>query len=173
MASTTQKDSKKSQGKVRGSVVKTSAAKQAQTITELRQQLTESLRRESATAGENVRLSKELQDFRRQFIEGLEQQVATGEVLRVIASSPTQLQPVLDTLIENAVKLSGATMGHVRRFDGEFHRVVAHYGETPEMISALRDNPLPAASGIPTGNALMEGKTVQILDVQSDPGVHL
>src|SRR5262245_14485005 len=194
MASTTQKDSKKSKTKLRGSVVKTSAAEQAQTNAELRQQvaealerekaalkdlqdrdqqLAESLRRESATAGENVRLSKELQDFRRQFIEGLEQQAATSEVLRVIASSPTQLQPVLDTLIENAVKLSGATRGHVRQLDGEFHRVVAHYGETREMISALRDNPLPAASGIPTGNALMEGKTVQILDVQSDPGVHL
>src|SRR5215471_1836744 len=194
MATTTRKGSDNKKAKPRRPMVKTSAAEQAQTNGELcqqlaealerektalkklqdrDQQLAESLRRESATAGENVRLSKELQDFRRQFIEGLEQQVATGEVLRVIASSPTQLQPVLDTLIENAVKLSGATMGHVRRFDGEFHRVVAHYGETPEMISALRDNPLPAASGIPTGNALMEGKTVQILDVQSDPGVHL
>ena len=99
MASTTQKDSKKSKAKLRGSVVKTSAAEQAQTIAELRQQLAESLQRENASAGENVRLSKELQDFRRQFIEGLEQQAATSEVLRVIASSPTQLQPVLDTLI--------------------------------------------------------------------------
>src|SRR5262245_6509414 len=194
MASTTQKDSKKSKTKLRGSVVKTSAAEQAQTNAELRQQvaealerekaalkdlqdrdqqLAESLRRESATAGENVRLSKELQDFRRQFIEGLEQQAATSKVLRVIASSPTQLQPVLDTLIENAVKLSGATMGHVRRFDGEFHRVAAHYGETPEMISALRDHPLPSGQAIPTGLALMEGKTVQILDVQSDARAHL
>ena len=173
MASTTQKDSKKSKAKLRGSVVKTSAAEQAQTIAELRQQLAESLQRENASAGENVRLSKELQDFRRQFIEGLEQQAATSEVLRVIASSPTQLQPVLDTLIENAVKLSGATMGHVRQFDGEFHRVVAHYGETPEMISALRDHPLPPGPAIPTGRALVEGKTVQILDVQADPRAHL
>src|SRR4030095_4647820 len=84
-----------------------------------------------------------------------------------------QLQSVLDTVIAKAVKLSGATTGHVRQFDGEFHRVVAHYGETPEMIAALRDNPLPAGPAIPTGAALMEGKTVQILDVQSDPRVHL
>ena len=173
MASTTKKDSKKSKAKPRRPVVKTSVAKQAQTIAELRQQLAESLQRENASAGENVRLSKELQDFRRQFIEGLEQQAATSEVLRVIASSPTQLQPVLDTLIENAVKLSGATMGHVRQFDGEFHRVVAHYGETPEMISALRDHPLPPGPAIPTGRALVEGKTVQILDVQADPRAHL
>ena len=108
-----------------------------------------------------------------QFRDALEQRTATSEILRVIASSPTQLQPVLDTLIANAVKLSGATMGHVRQFDGEFHRVVAHYGETLEMISALRDKPLPSGSAIPTGVALIEGKTIQILDVQSDPRVHL
>ena len=108
-----------------------------------------------------------------QFRDALEQRTATSEILRVIASSPTQLQPVLDTLIANAVKLSGATMGHVRQFDGEFHRVVAHYGETLEMISALRDKPLPSGSAIPTGVALIEGKTIQIIDVQSDPRVHL
>ena len=128
---------------------------------------------QAVIAIENVRLFKELQDRNRQLTEALEQQTATSEVLRVIASSPTQLQPVLDTLIANAVKLSGATMGHVRQFDGEFHRVVAHYGETPEMISVLLDNPLPPGPAIPTGRALMEGKTIQILDVQSDPRVHL
>ena len=120
-----------------------------------------------------MRLFQELQVRNQDLIEALKQQTATSEVLRVIASSPTQLQPVLDALIANAVKLSGATMGHVRQFDGEFHRVVAHYGETPEMISALRDSPLPPGAAIPTGRALMEGKTVQILDVQSDPRVHL
>ena len=128
---------------------------------------------QAVIAIENVRLFKELQDRNRQLTEALEQQTATSEVLRVIASSPTQLQPVLDALIANAVKLSGATMGHVRQFDGEFHRVVAHYGETPEMISVLLDNPLPPGPAIPTGRALMEGKTIQILDVQSDPRVHL
>jgi GAF domain-containing protein len=128
---------------------------------------------QAVIAIENTRLLQELQDRNAQLTQSLEQQTATSEVLRVIASSPTELQPVLDTLIANAVKLSGATMGHVRQFDGEFHRVVAHYGETPEMISALRDNPLPSGPAILTGRALMEGKTVQILDVQSDPRVHL
>jgi GAF domain-containing protein/anti-sigma regulatory factor (Ser/Thr protein kinase) len=128
---------------------------------------------QAVIAIENVRLFKELQARNHQLTESLEQQTATSEVLRVIASSPTQLQPVLDTLIASSVKLSGATMGHVRQFDGEFHRVVAHYGETPQMISALRDNPLPGGATIPTGSAIMEGKTVQILDVQSDQRRHL
>jgi GAF domain-containing protein len=142
-------------------------------FTERQIKLLETFADQAVIAIENVRLFKELEERNRDLTEALEQQTATSEVLRVIASSPTQLQPVLDTLIANAVKLSGATMGHVRQFDGEFHRVVAHYGETPEIISALRDHPLPPGPAIPTGLALMEGKTVQILDVQSDPRAHL
>ncbi len=122
---------------------------------------------------ENVRLFKELQDRNRELTEALEQQTATSEVLRVIASSPTELQPVLDTLIANAVKLSGATKGHVRQVDGEFHRVVAHYGESPERISFLRANPLPASPVTPTGRALVERKPVHVLDVQLETGPHI
>ncbi|HSE91052.1 MAG TPA: GAF domain-containing protein, partial [Candidatus Binatia bacterium] len=99
----------------------------------------------------------------------LEQQTATGEVLRVIASSPTELQPVLDTLLANAVKLSGATKGHIRQVDGEFYRVVAHYGESPERISLLRSNPLPAGPNTPTGRALLERRPIHVLDVQTEP----
>jgi GAF domain-containing protein len=122
---------------------------------------------------ENVRLFKELQARNLDLTEALEQQTATGEVLRVIASSPTQLQPVLDTLIANAVRLSGATRGHVRQFDGKFHRVVAHYGETAEMIATLRANPLPASPELPAARALLGGKPIHILDVRSETGVHL
>jgi hypothetical protein len=80
---------------------------------------------------------------------------------------------VLDTLIANAVRLSGATRGHVRQFDGEFHRVVAHYGETAEMIAILRANPLPASPELPAARAHVGGKTIHILDVQAESGVHL
>ena len=74
---------------------------------------------QAVIAIENVRLFQELQARNRELTETLEQQTATGEVLRVIASSPTELQPVLDTLLANAVKLSGATRGHIRQHDGE------------------------------------------------------
>jgi transcriptional regulator with GAF, ATPase, and Fis domain len=103
--------------------------------------LLETFADQAVIAIENVRLFKELQQRNRDLTEALEQQTATSEVLRVIASSPTELQPVLDTLIANAVRLSGATRGHVRQFDGEFHRAVAHYGETSEMIATLRATP--------------------------------
>jgi GAF domain-containing protein len=116
--------------------------------------------------------STELESSNSELREALEQQTATSEVLRVIASSPTELQPVLDTLIANAVRLSGATRGHVRQYEGEFYRVVAHYGETPEMIATLRANPLPASPELPAARALLGGKPVHILDVRAETGVH-
>ena len=124
---------------------------------------------QAVIAIENVRLFKELQERNRDLTEALEEQTATGEVLRVIASSPTELQPVLDTLLANAVKLSGATIGHIRQVDGEFYRVVAHYGESPERVSVLRANPLPANANIPMGQALSLRKPVHVLDVQLQP----
>ena len=124
---------------------------------------------QAVIAIENVRLFKELQERNRDLTEALEQQTATGEVLRVIASSPTELQPVLDTLIANAVKLSGATKGHVRQVDGEFYRVVAHYGESLERISFLRANPLPANPDMPIGRALVERRPIHILDGLLEP----
>src|SRR5262245_48138264 len=110
MATPTKKGSKNSKAKPHRAVVKTSVAEQAQTIAELRQQLAESLQRESATA-------KELQDCKRQLAEALEQQTATSEILGVIASSPTDIQPVLDVVAENAARLCGAGDAQVLRLD--------------------------------------------------------
>ncbi len=88
-------------------VVKTSLVKQAQTNAELRQQLAESLQRENATANE-------LQDCKRQLAEALEQQTATSEILGVIASSPTDLQPVLDTIAISAAQMCSANDAVIR-----------------------------------------------------------
>src|SRR3972149_1821921 len=131
--------------------------------------LLETFADQAVIAIENARLIHEQQARNRELTEALEQQTATGEVLRVIASSPTELQPVLDTLLTNAVRLSGGTKGHVRQVDGEFYRVVAHYGESPDRISFPRANPLPASPDTATGRALVERRPVHILDVQLEP----
>jgi GAF domain-containing protein/anti-sigma regulatory factor (Ser/Thr protein kinase) len=124
---------------------------------------------QAVIAIENVRLFKELQERNRDLTVALEQQTATGEVLRVIASSPTELQPVLDTLLANAVKLSGATKGHIRQYDGEFLRYVAHFNETPDVVAALNQLPQQPRPESMSTRALTTKQAVHILDATLEP----
>jgi len=112
-------------------------------------------KKRSPTVAELNRLKKELKRVteqlearERELAEATEQQTATGEILRVIANSPNDIQPVLDTVIANAVKLSGATKGHIRRLEDGFLHVVAHCNETAEQIEHLRANPIPLARAV-------------------------
>src|SRR5262249_38067769 len=125
--------------------------------------LLETFADQAVIALENVRLFQELK-------EALEQQTATSEILGVIASSPTDIQPVLDTVIANAVKLSGATKGHVRQLDGELLRVVAHYGETAEEVALLQSRPGRVGGSFSTSRVISERKAIQIADAATERG---
>src|SRR5262249_35420975 len=75
---------------------------------------------QAVIAIENVRLFNETK-------EALEQQTATADILRAISSSPTDIQPVLDTLVRSAVRFCGAYDATLFQVDGETYRVVAHH----------------------------------------------
>ncbi|HEU0210122.1 MAG TPA: GAF domain-containing protein, partial [Candidatus Udaeobacter sp.] len=111
--------------------MKTSAAEQVQTIAELRQELAESLERESTTAGENVRLFKELQERNTELREALEHQAATAEVLSIISRSPTDVQPVLDAIVESAARVCGIDDVLLRLHEGNHAVPRAHFGAIP------------------------------------------
>ena len=124
MASTTKKSSENTKAKRRRPVVKTSPAKQAHTIAELRQQLAESLQRENATATENEQL-------RRERDEALEHQTASAEVLGIISRSPTDVQPVLDAIVESAARVCGVDDLVLRLYEGSKSVSRAHFGPIP------------------------------------------
>jgi len=102
-------------------------------VRDLEKRLAKSLEREQATV-------EILQEKDRALIEALDQQTATSEILRVIASSPTDLQPVLDAVAENAARVCGADDAIIHRIDGEVLQAVAHHGAVPLFppLEALR-----------------------------------
>src|SRR5262249_9825627 len=74
--------------------------------------------------------------------EALEQQTTTSEILRVIASSPTDPQPVFQTILDNALRLCEAQNGAVFRFDGEVFRAVAWHNISPAMDAFVQSTPI-------------------------------
>jgi signal transduction histidine kinase len=93
---------------------------------------------QAAIAIENVRLFQELDARNRDLSEALEQQTATAEILRVISSSPTDLTPVFDTILDKACALSEAQLGAVFRLEGDTFEAAAWRGVGREFAELLR-----------------------------------
>jgi two-component system, NtrC family, sensor kinase len=95
-----------------------------------------------------------------------EQQTATGEILRVISSSPTNIEPVLDAVAEHAARVCGADDAVIFRVDGTTLRRVAHHGSIPPGAPAER----PLDNDTVSGRAVLDRRVVHVPDIEDDRG---
>ncbi len=130
---------------------------------------------QAAIAIENARLLTELQAKNADLTEALEQQTATTEILRVISSSPTDVQPVFETIAANALRLCNATFSVVGRFDGErIHLAALHNLDNPEGADALRRLcPMSPGREGSMARAILTRDVAYVSDVHADPDYRL
>jgi signal transduction histidine kinase len=121
---------------------------------------------QAVIAIENVRLFKELEVRNRDLTEALEQQTATSEILRVIASSPTEIQPVLDVVAENAARICDSKDAQIFRVEGDMARKVASYGVTSPVLGVGETRPI--RRGSPSGRAILDRQPVHIHDIGAE-----
>jgi GAF domain-containing protein len=118
---------------------------------------------QAVIAIENARLLTELR-------QSLEQQTATSDVLNVISRSPTDVQPVFDTIARNAAQLCNAQFCHVFRFDGKLIHFAASHGLTPEAIETIRSGyPLPPGRASVAARSIFNRTVEEIQDIDADP----
>jgi GAF domain-containing protein len=122
---------------------------------------------QAVIAIDNARLLNELRD-------SLEQQTATSEVLRVISSSPGDLEPVFQTILENATRICEAKYGNLYLYaDGAVQTVASHSASAALAAERLRAPPFRPGPGTAVGRVIQTKAAVHIADVLADPGYPL
>jgi GAF domain-containing protein/CheY-like chemotaxis protein len=124
-------------------------------------ELVETFADQAVIAIENVRLFDEVQARTRELSESLEQQTATSEVLRVISSSPGDLQPVFEAILTNATRICEASFGNLRLYENDTFRLVALHNAPQAWVAKSEHDPIISRrSGAHSLYRLLETKQV-------------
>jgi signal transduction histidine kinase len=107
-------------------------------------------------------LEQKVEDRTRELTASLEQQTATSEVLGIIASSPTDLQPVLDALAERAARLCEANSAQIYRADGNILKLAAYHGSLPAAEE------IPIVRSTVSGRVFLDRRTIHIDDLAAE-----
>ena len=128
--------------------------------------LVETFANQAVIAIENTRLFEAERQRARELTESLEQQTATSEVLQVISSSPGELEPVFEAMLENAVRICNAKFGNIYRWDGELMHLLAAHNTPPALAEARRQSAFRPSSIV---RQMVETKeAAQAVDLAAD-----
>src|SRR4029434_6092771 len=139
---------------------------EAHLFTERQVALLQTFAGQAVIAIENVRLFTELQASNRELTTALDTQTATSDILRVISRSQTDVQPVFEAIVANAVRLCRGNFGAVHQYDGTFLHLVAHHNIAGEALDYLR-----RLSPRPPDKAVRERRVTLIADFETEPEV--
>jgi signal transduction histidine kinase/CheY-like chemotaxis protein len=123
---------------------------------------------QAVIAIENTRLFEQVQARTKELQESLDYQTATSEVLGVISRSPSQAQPIFDTIVATATRLCRAEQSYLMMIDGDHARAVAASNDSSELTRFIADNPIPLTESTLTGRVVLARKTVHLPDCLSD-----
>jgi signal transduction histidine kinase len=133
-------------------------------VRDLEKRLEEALKGNAEVLKREADALGQLQTSNRELAEAREQQTATSEILSVIATSPTHLKRVLDTLTESAARFCAAYDAVIWRLDGDVLRVVGHHGPIPTPLGHTS----PAIRGTVVGRSALDRQTVEVTDLQAE-----
>jgi GAF domain-containing protein len=141
-------------------------------FTEKQIELMQSFAAQAVIAIENARLLNELRQRTDDLSESLEQQTATSEVLRVISSSPGDLQPVFEAMLANATRLCQASYGNMLLWEGDAFRMAALHGDVPAVVREAWQpgNVFRPRPDVPIARMAQTRKAVQVTDLREDRG---
>src|SRR5262249_42054696 len=136
------------------------------TFTDGQVELLKTFADQAVIAIENVRLFTDLGPPTRALCGALEEQTAPAEILRVISTSPTNLQPVLDTVVASAARFCGAYDANLLRVDGERLKLAAHHGPIPIPV----DFSIPLVRGTVAGRSVLERRALDSGRIPAEGG---
>jgi GAF domain-containing protein len=123
---------------------------------------------QAVIAIENARLFEAEQQRSRELTEALEQQTATSEVLRVISSSPSELEPVFQSMLVNAMRICEAEFGHLLIYDGECFRAAYLHNLPPAYRKFWEQGPVRVSTKLALGRLPQTKEVIQITDMRAD-----